>query len=113
MTSTATSNTSSDPISQDLNSNPSAPKSVVVLNVQHSLKLNSTNYTAWKVQMNALLIGYDLIGFIDGSNSCPATNHADFSYWTRQDQLILHAIITCVDHKIITMLGNVKTSKQA
>ena len=115
MSSPADSNNSSpeNPITSDPPSNPNAPRSVVVLNVQHSLKLTSTNYSAWKVQMSALFIGYDLVGFIDGTNTCPATNHADYAYWRRQDQLILHAIITSVDHKIITMLGNVKTSKQA
>lgn len=63
--------------------------------------------------MNALFIGYDLLGFIDGTKKCPAADHADFTYWTRQDQLILLAIISYVDHSIVTMLGNVKNSKQA
>lgn len=70
---------------------------VTVLNTQHSLKLKSTNYPAWNVQMNALFIGYDLKGFIDGTKPCPTQTDPDFNYWTRQDQLILHAIITSVD----------------
>lgn len=86
---------------------------VVVLNTHHSLKLTSTNYPAWRVQMNALFIGYDLTGFIDGTTKCPVKTDPNFSYWTRQDQLILHAILTSVDPSIITALGNVKTSQQA
>ena len=63
--------------------------------------------------MNALLVGYDLIGFIDGTKTCPASSHSEYNYWMRQDQLILHAIISSVDQQVVTMLGNVQTSKQA
>lgn len=86
---------------------------ITILNTQNSIKLKSNNYPAWHVQMNALFIGYDLTGFINGTKLCPAETDADYNYWTRQDQLILHAIITSVDQSIITALGNVKTSKQA
>nr|KYP46384.1 Retrovirus-related Pol polyprotein from transposon TNT 1-94 [Cajanus cajan] len=71
------------------------------------------SYPAWKVQLNALLVGYDLIGLVDGQLTCPAPNHRDFIYWRRQDQLTLHAIISSVDQNVITLLGNIKTSKQA
>jgi hypothetical protein len=105
-TSTASSNTSNNTFAVGTNT-------VVVLNTHHSLKLTSTNYPAWRVQMNALFIGYDLTGFIDGTVACPVKTDPNFSYWNRQDQLILHAIITSVDPSIITALGNVKTSQQA
>ncbi|CAJ2637895.1 unnamed protein product [Trifolium pratense] len=65
------------------------------------------------LQMNALFIGYDLTGYIDGTTKCPPKTDPNFNFWTRQDQLILHAIITSVDPSIITALGNVKTSQQA
>jgi len=87
-------------------------KNVMVLNTQSSIKLTGSNFPAWKVQINALLVGYDLVGFVDGTKMCPAAAHSDYNYWTRQDQLILHAIISSVDQSVITMLGNVKTSKQ-
>lgn len=86
---------------------------VIALNTHASLKLNSSNFPAWHVQFNALLVGYDLIGYVDGTKLCPPTSHAQFNRWKRQDQLILHAIISSVDPSVITMLGNVKTSKQA
>ncbi|GAU47811.1 hypothetical protein TSUD_404160 [Trifolium subterraneum] len=107
MTSTATSNTNND------NSFMVGTNTVIVLNTQHSLKLTNTNYPAWHVQMNALFIGYDLSGFIDGTKPCPAATDPNFNYWTRQDQLILHAIIIYVDPSIITALGTVKISQQA
>jgi hypothetical protein len=88
-------------------------KNVMVLNTQSSIKLTGSNFPAWKVQINALLVGYDLVGFVDDTKMCPPAAHSDYNYWTRQDQLILHAIISSVDQSVITMLGNVKTSKQA
>ena len=63
--------------------------------------------------MNALLVGYDLIDFINGTITCPATSYSDFNYWRRQAQLTLHAIISSVDPQVVTMLGNMQTSKQA
>jgi len=88
-------------------------KTILILNVQSTTKLNSTNFSTWIVQFNALLIGYDLFGFVDGTKPSPAANHADYNYWMRQDKLILHAILSSVDASIIAMLGNVKNSKQA
>ena len=45
-----------------------------LLAAQTPLKLTSTNYLAWKLQFQTLFIGYDLLRFIDGSLSCPASN---------------------------------------
>ncbi|KAK2426846.1 Copia polyprotein/retrotransposon [Trifolium repens] len=86
---------------------------VLILNVQSTTKLNGTNFPSWLVQFNALLIGYDLFGFVDGTKPSPAEDHADYNYWRRQDKLILHAILSSVEASIITMLGNVKNSKAA
>ncbi|GAU46239.1 hypothetical protein TSUD_280660 [Trifolium subterraneum] len=99
MTSNATSNTNNG------NSFMVGTNTVIVPNTQHSLKLTYNNYPAWHVQMNDLFIGYDLSGFIDGTKPCPAATDPNFSYWTRQDQLILHAIIISIDPSIVTALG--------
>ena len=87
--------------------------SVVALNTQNSTKLTGSNYPIWKVQMTALLIGYDLFRFVDGSSACPSPTHRNYNNWRRQDQLILHAIITSVDQQVISLLGNAKNSKDA
>lgn len=87
--------------------------SVIALNTHSSVKLSSNNFPAWQVQFNALLVGYDLIGYVDGTTASPTQTDPAYKRWKRQDQLILHAIISSVDPSIITMLGNVKTSKQA
>lgn len=87
--------------------------SVIVLNTHSLVKLSSNNFPAWHVQFNALLVGYDLIGYVNDSTTSPAQTDPAYKCWKRRDQLILHAIISFVDPSIITMLGNVKTSKQA
>ena len=45
---------------------------LITINVaaQTPLKLTSSNYTSWKFQFYTLFIGYDLIGYIDGSKPC-------------------------------------------
>lgn len=86
---------------------------VIVLHTQSSIKLTGPNFPAWKVQFNALLIGYDLLSFVDGTKLCSAKTHGDYEYWTRQDQLILHAILSSMDQNVVTMLGSAKNSKQA
>jgi len=55
-------------------------KTVLILNVQSTTKLNSTNFPAWMVQFNALLIDYDLFGFVDGTKPSPAADHVDYNY---------------------------------
>jgi hypothetical protein len=49
------------------------------------------------VQFNALLIGYDLFGFFDGTKPSPDVNHVDYNYWMSQDKLVLYAISSSVD----------------
>jgi len=40
---------------------------VIALNTHAFLKLNSSNFPALHVQFYALLVGYDLIGYVDGT----------------------------------------------
>jgi hypothetical protein len=79
----------------------------------------------------ALLTGYDLMSYVDGSKPCPpkvlandaatvngvandaATVNPAFTHWVRQDQLILHGIISSVAATVVTHLGTVKNSNQA
>jgi len=70
-------------------------KIVLILNVQYTTKLNNINFPTWMMQFNALLIGYDLFGFVDGKKPSPAANHEDNNYWMRQDKLfsLCHLII--------------------
>ncbi|MCI06736.1 hypothetical protein A2U01_0027796, partial [Trifolium medium] len=69
----------------------------------------------------ALLTGYDLLGYVDGTKPCPSKHLANnttavnpaFTHWVRQDQLILHGIVSSVAATVVTHLGTVKNSNQA
>jgi hypothetical protein len=96
---------------------------LIILNAgsQLCIKLDGDNYPAWRIQFMALLTGYDLMGYVDGSKPCPSkvlennttTVNPAFTHWIRQDQLILHSIISSVAATVVTHLGTVKTSNQA
>jgi hypothetical protein len=96
---------------------------LIILNAgsQLCIKLDGDNYPAWRIQFMALLTGYDLMGYVDGTKPCPskhlennttAVNPA-FTHWVRQDQLILHGIVSSVAATVVTHLGTVKNSNQA
>ena len=40
--------------------------------VQLPIKLNNNNFPSWKAQFDALLYDYDLMGFLDGTKTCPS-----------------------------------------
>ena len=46
---------------------------LVAINVSTHLpiKLTPTNYVAWSKQMQSMLIGYGLSGYVTGSSPCP------------------------------------------
>lgn len=105
--------------------NTNAPNQTLVsINVvaQTPLKLTSTNYLSWKLQFQTLFIGYDLLGYVDGSNPCPPAtitqsnttrSNPSYTLWTRRDQLILNAIIGSISPTIIPFIAQAKTSRQA
>ena len=105
--------------------NTNEPNQIIIsINVaaQAPLKLTSTNYLSWKLQFHTLFIGYDLLGYIDGSKPCPSatvtqsntsTSNPAYHLWTRQDQLLLNAIIGSISPTIIPFIAQAKTSKQA
>ncbi|XP_021803018.1 uncharacterized protein LOC110747119, partial [Prunus avium] len=85
---------------------------------QLPVKLTPLNYLSWHAQFNALLLGYDLLGYIDGTHSCPpkpatASPTSPHTLWVRQDQLLLHAILASVSEQIISLIATATTSKVA
>ena len=65
---------SSISISQSSLTNSTDPlfSSLIFINAaQLPLKLEPTTYTTWKAQIDALLFGYDLLGFVDATHCCP------------------------------------------
>lgn len=56
----------------------SAP-SFVISNISNlvSIKLDRHNYLLWRSQFEPLLLSHDLMGFVDGSNTCPEKYQRD------------------------------------
>lgn len=112
-----------NPSTSILNTNESH-NTLISINVaaQTPLKLTSSNYLSWKLQFHTLFIGYDLLGYIDGSKPCPsatltqnATTRSNLAHtlWIRQDQLILNAIIGSISQTIIPFIAQTKTAREA
>ena len=88
---------------------PNKPFTLIHISNQNTIKLTSTNYLSWKLQIEALFIGYDLKKFIDGSHPCPPTTiianntttpNPEYHTCMHQDKLIFDALISWVYHSI-------------
>ena len=125
MASSSTLITSSSPVSAALFSSDGTFNSagnLIVINTasQLPLKLNQYNFMAWRAQLNIVLVGYDLLGFVTGAIKCPpptitgddgkATINLAYTMWQRQDQFILNAIIASVEPEIASLIASAANS---
>lgn len=104
----AENSTSVNSIASTLLTNPTLPINLVAItSSQLPLKLTTINYPSWKAQVDAMLFGYDLIGYIDGSLPCPPPTidhngskspNPAYTVWIRQDELLFLAIIGASRH---------------
>ncbi|XP_074347219.1 uncharacterized protein LOC141686056 [Apium graveolens] len=82
----------------------------------------STNFPTWKAQIEMLLDGHDLFGFLDGSKPAPsakvtvnereAVNPA-YQFWFRQDKLNHNAILASVDPTLASMVAHAPNVSEA
>ena len=95
-------------------------KALVVINTNNIIKLTSINYPSWKLQVEALLIGYDLYKFKDGSNSSPPStmttndvksSNPEFQSWFHQDNLIFSALVRSLTPSLIPLISQSHVSK--
>ncbi|XP_060672683.1 uncharacterized protein LOC132803509 [Ziziphus jujuba] len=89
---------------------------LVFLNVatQAPICLSSDNIFTWKAQWDALLYGYALTGYIDGSLMCPpSSSNVAYMYWTRQDQLLYGSLLASLSCDLAPMVASAKTSRAA
>ena len=102
----------------------STGNTIISINIaaQAPLKLTATNYRSWKLQFHTLLVGFDLMGFVDGKHPCPTetitTGDATMPnpahrLWLRQDQLLLNAILGSLSPSIIPFIASAKTAHDA
>lgn len=97
-------------------------KPLTVISFNNSIKLTATNYLAWKTQIEAILIGFDLYKFIDGTNPCPpptitvesrTTPNPSYSTWVRQDKLIFGALVGTFSPTLVPLISQAQTSESA
>ncbi|KAL8146584.1 hypothetical protein AgCh_004348 [Apium graveolens] len=96
-------------------------KPFTFLNIHNTIKLTSTNYLSWKIQMEAILIGHDLYKYVDGSLSCPSPvvttdtiekTNPEFLYWTRQDKLLFGALVGTLSQTLVPLVSQAHTTKE-
>ncbi|RVW13786.1 Retrovirus-related Pol polyprotein from transposon RE1 [Vitis vinifera] len=97
-------------------------KPLTMITIHNSIKLTPTNYLSWKTQMEAILIGYDLQKFIDGSHHVPPTTittnnvvptNPAYQTWLRQDKLLFGALVGTLSPTLVPLITQSKTSYEA
>ena len=94
-----------------------ANKSLIALNftAQINEKLTPTTFPQWRAQFEALLIGYDLLDYVQGTLRCPSStgtvaDELRKTHWVRQDKLILSAILASKSPSITPLIATAQTS---
>lgn len=91
------------------------------INTSNVEKLNSSNYLMWSLQVHALLDGYDLAGYLDGSFAVPSPTliindaiivNPEFTIWKRQDRLIYNALLGAISSSVRTLVSRSTTSAE-
>ena len=97
-------------------------KHLTMVTIHNSIKLTSTNYISWKLQIEAILIGYGLYNFIDGSYPAPmattTTNNEvqpnpERLTWLLQDKLLFGALVGTLSPSLILLIMQSQTSREA
>jgi hypothetical protein len=95
-------------------------KPLIALNItaQINEKLTPSTFLQWRAQFEALLIGYDLLTYVEGTFSCPSSSGSIVdelhkNHWIRQDKLILSAILASTSSSITPLIAMAPTSHGA
>ncbi|GAV81121.1 UBN2_3 domain-containing protein, partial [Cephalotus follicularis] len=81
-----------------------------------SIKLNASNYLIWRSQFLALLRGYDLLSYVDGTTQPPPTQLDDGSpnptyiLWHKQDQLLLSSLLSSLTESVHAQVVGLESS---
>ena len=89
------------------------------LNIHNTIKLQSTNYLSWKLQVEAILICHGLYKFVDGTFPCPPpvltpdgteTPNPDRVYWIRQDKFLFGALVGTLSQPLVPLISRTTSS---
>ncbi|XP_060671531.1 uncharacterized protein LOC132803216 [Ziziphus jujuba] len=88
---------------------------LVFINVatQATIRLTPDNFFTWKAQWDALLYGYALTGYVDGSLPCPSpSSNLAYLFWTRKDHLLFGSLLASLSPDLASMVLSAKTSRE-
>lgn len=93
----------------------------ITANNHFPIKLTANNFPVWRKQIQSALIGLNLDRFILGTHVPPAQfldssstkPNPAFSFWFRQDQTILSAILGSCSDTIQPLISSADTSREA
>ena len=93
---------------------------LIALNITSQIneKLKPSTFPQWRAQFEALLIGYNLLDYVQGVSQCPSpagtsSSELNKTHWVRQDKLILSAILASTSTTITPLIATAKTSHEA
>ncbi|KAG2700710.1 hypothetical protein I3760_06G010200 [Carya illinoinensis] len=93
---------------------------LIALNISTQIneKLTPSTFPQWRAQFEALLIGYNLLDYVNGISKCPSpvgtsSTELNKTHWVRQDKLILSAILASISTTITPLIATAKTSHEA
>ncbi|XP_010462679.1 PREDICTED: uncharacterized protein LOC104743274 [Camelina sativa] len=91
------------------------------VNMANVTKLTASNFLMWSRQIRALLAGYGLAGYLDGTTVAPAPTvlreghtipNPAYVLWQRQDQLIVASLLGTILVEIQPILSKASTTTQ-
>ncbi|KAI4347888.1 hypothetical protein L6164_008664 [Bauhinia variegata] len=94
---------------------------LVVVMLSNILKLTSTNYLSWKLQIEATLFGYGLFKYLDGTFPAPPTTitmetvsepNPAYLTWVRQDKLLFGALIGTLEPTLVPLISRSRTTQE-
>ncbi|KAF9680063.1 hypothetical protein SADUNF_Sadunf06G0081000 [Salix dunnii] len=103
-----------------------APITFTFPSINHliSVKLDGSNYLSWVSQFLPVLRSNDLLGIVDGSDSCPSKFLVDshgketltvdpkFIVWTKKDQYLLSWLNATLSESILPTVFGLNTAKE-
>ncbi|XP_010478178.1 PREDICTED: uncharacterized protein LOC104757150 [Camelina sativa] len=101
--------------------NPASASQLHNINMSNVTKLTASNFLMWNRQVRALLAGYGLAGYLDGTTAAPEATvrqgetmitNPEYILWERQDQLIVASLVGAISIEIQPMLSKASTTAE-
>lgn len=78
------------------------------INAQINKKLTPTTFPQWRAQCETLLIGYNLIEYVEDASSCPSspdisTTALNKTHWVQKNKPILSTILASMSPRVIPL----------